>query len=149
MVISNQGINLIKHFEGYRLKAYPDPATHNVPWTIGYGWTQLVDGIQVHPEMVITEEKAEQLLKKGLKQYQLIIDKLVTTPLNQHQFDACVSLVYNIGRSAFNTSTLLKKLNSGDIEGAAEEFLRWNKANGKVMQGLVERRAAEKALFLS
>lgn len=149
MIMSNEGINLIKKFEGCRLKAYPDPATQGAPWTIGYGLTQPVDGIPVHPNMVITPEKAEQLLKEGLKQYEQMVNKMVTVPLTQHQFDACVSLVYNIGPSAFRSSTLLKKLNANDPEHAADEFLRWNRANGRVIQGLTARRAAERALFLS
>ncbi len=72
----------------------------------------------------------------------------VTVPLNQNQFDALVSLTYNIGSGAFNNSTLLKKLNKGDYQGAADQFLVWNKAGGKVMKGLVRRREAEQALFL-
>lgn len=149
MTLSNEGIRLIKNFEGCSLKAYPDPATQGAPWTIGYGWTQPVDGTPVFPGMVISAQKAERLLREGLKHFQYSVNEWVTVPLTQSQFDACVSLAYNIGLAAFKSSTLLKKLNTGDAKGAAEEFLRWNKANGKVMQGLVMRRAAERQLFLS
>eukprot|EP01053_Blabericola_migrator_P010268 Blabericola_migrator_1__10267@NODE_5752_length_683_cov_423_746753_g3769_i0_p1_GENE_NODE_5752_length_683_cov_423_746753_g3769_i0NODE_5752_length_683_cov_423_746753_g3769_i0_p1_ORF_typecomplete_len136_score4_16Phage_lysozyme/PF00959_19/5_3e34_NODE_5752_length_683_cov_423_746753_g3769_i076483 len=133
MQTSNNGVELIKHFEGCRLTAYPDPATAGAPWSIGYGWTQPVD--------------AERLLKTGLQSYENEVSKLVKVPVTQGQFDALVSFNYNLGARALSTSTLLKKLNAGDYEGAAEEFPRWNKAGGKVMNGLTRRREAELALF--
>ncbi len=149
MQISPEGIALIKGFEGCRLTAYPDPGTGGAPWTIGYGWTLLVDGKPVKPGMTINQTTADRLLKTGLVGYENDVLKMVKVRVNQNQFDALVSFAYNVGSRAFSTSTLLKKLNAGDIKGAADEFLRWNKSGGKVLNGLTRRREAERALFLS
>ncbi|EPK1682110.1 lysozyme [Klebsiella aerogenes] len=149
MQTSNEGIALIKGFEGCRLTAYPDPGTGGAPWTIGYGWTLPVDGKPVRPGMTIDQATADRLLKTGLVSYEKDVQKIVKVKLTQGQFDALVSFAYNIGSRALSTSTLLKKLNTGDIKGAADEFLRWNKAGGKVLSGLTRRREAERALFLS
>ena len=149
MQTSDEGIALIKGFEGCRLTAYPDPGTGGFPWTIGYGWTLPVDGKPVRPGMTIDQATADRLLKTGLVSYENDVLKIVKVKLTQGQFDALVSLAYNIGSRALSTSTLLKKLNAGDIKGAADEFLRWNKAGGKVLNGLTRRREAERALFLS
>ena len=149
MNISENGLALIKRFEGCSLKAYPDPATGGAPWTIGYGWTRPVDGVAVHPGMEINQAKAEQLLRCGIVSYEQDISKLVRVRINQNQFDALVSLAWNIGTRAFSTSTLLQKLNSGDYLGAADQFLRWVNAGGSEMPGLVTRRRAERDLFLS
>ncbi|MDT4321834.1 lysozyme [Klebsiella aerogenes] len=149
MQTSDEGIALIKDFEGCRLTAYPDPGTGGAPWTIGYGWTLPVDGKPVRPGMTIDQAIADRLLKAGLVSYENDVLKIVKVKLTQGQFDALVSFAYNIGSRALSTSTLLKKLNAGDIKGAADEFLRWNKAGGKVLNGLTRRREAERALFLS
>ncbi|KTJ36768.1 muraminidase [Klebsiella aerogenes] len=149
MQISDEGIALIKGFEGCRLTAYPDPGTGGAPWTIGYGWTLPVDGKPVRPGMTIDQATADRLLKIGLVGYENDVLKIVKVKLTQGQFDALVSFAYNIGSRALSTSTLLKKLNAGDIKDAADEFLRWNKAGGKVLNGLTRRREAERALFLS
>ncbi|WP_343558458.1 lysozyme [Klebsiella aerogenes] len=149
MQTSNEGIALIKDFEGCRLTAYPDPGTGGAPWTIGYGWTLAVDGKPVRPGMTIDQATADRLLKTGLVSYENDVLKIVKVKLTQGQFDALVSFAYNIGSRALSTSTLLKKINAGDIKGAADEFLRWNKAGGKVLNGLTRRREAERALFLS
>lgn len=149
MQTSDEGIALIKGFEGCRLTAYPDPGTGGAPWTIGYGWILPVDGKPVRPGMTIDQATADRLLKTGLVSYEKDVQKIVKVKLTQGQFDALVSFAYNIGSRALSTSTLLKKLNTGDIKGAADEFLRWNKAGGKVMNGLTRRREAERALFLS
>lgn len=149
MITSEKGIRLIKQFEGCRLTAYPDPGTGGDPWTIGYGWTHPVDGKPVRPGMTIDEVTADRLLKTGLVGYENDVLKVVRVKLTQGQFDALVSFAYNVGSRALSTSTLLKKLNAGDIKGAADEFLRWNKSGGKVMNGLTRRREAERALFLS
>ncbi|WP_049047702.1 lysozyme [Klebsiella aerogenes] len=149
MQTSDEGIALIKDFEGCRLTAYPDPGTGGAPWTIGCGWTLPVDGKPVRPGMTIDQATADRLLKTGLVSYEKDVLKIVKVKLTQGQFDALVSLAYNIGSRALSTSTLLKKLNDGDIKGAADEFLRWNKAGGKVLNGLTRRREAERALFLS
>lgn len=149
MQISEKGLELIKRFEGCSLKAYPDPATGGAPWTIGYGWTRPVDGVAVHPGMEINQAKAEQLLRCGIVSYEQDISKLVRVRINQNQFDALVCLSWNIGTRAFSTSTLLQKLNAGDYQGAADQFLRWVNAGGREMPGLVTRRRAERDLFLS
>lgn len=149
MQTSPNGIVLIKKFEGCRLTAYPDPGTGSAPWTIGYGWTHQVDGKPVRPGMTIDQATADRLLKTGLVSYENDVLKLVRVKLTQGQFDALVSFAYNVGSRALSTSTLLKKLNVGDIKGAADEFLRWNKAGGKVMPGLTNRRKAERDVFLS
>ena len=143
--ISKVGIDLIKSFEGCYLKAYKCPAG---VWTIGWGTTEAIDGVKPHEGMVITQKQADELLIKNLKGYENAVNKYVTYSINQNQFDALVSFAYNCGNGALKTSTLLKKLNAGDVHGAANEFLRWNKANGKVLNGLTRRREAERKLFL-
>lgn len=140
MQTSQDGINLIKKYEGLRLKAYKCPAG---VWTIGYGHTN-----NVRPNDVLTIEQAHQLLLIDLKLVECAIIRNVKKPLNQAQFDACVSFVFNVGAGNFQKSTLLKKINSGDYAGAANEFGKWVYANKKKMPGLVRRRAAEKALFI-
>ncbi|MDE9603724.1 lysozyme [Citrobacter freundii] len=149
MITSEKGIRLIKQFEGCRLTAYPDPGTGGDPWTIGYGWTHPVDGKPVKRGMTIDQQTADRLLKTGLVGYENDVLKVVRVKLTQGQFDALVSFSYNVGSRALSTSTLLKKLNAGDIKGAADEFLRWNKSGGKVMPGLTNRRKAEREVFLS
>lgn len=146
MQISNNGIALIKQFEGCRLTAYQDSVG---VWTIGYGWTQPVDGKPIRAGMTIKQDTAERLLKTGLVSYENDVARLVKVGLSQGQFDALVSFTYNLGARSLSTSTLLQKLNAGDYAGAADEFLRWNKAGGKVLTGLTHRREAERALFLS
>lgn len=146
MQTSDKGIALIKEFEGCKLTAYQDSVG---VWTIGYGWTQPVDGKPVRAGMTIKQETAERLLKTGLVSYESDVSRLVKVGLTQGQFDALVSFTYNLGARSLSTSTLLRKLNASDYAGAADEFLRWNKAGGKVLNGLTRRREAERALFLS
>ena len=146
MQTSDKAIALIKEFEGCKLTAYQDSVG---VWTIGYGWTQPVDGKPIRAGMTIKQETAERLLKTGLVSYESDVSRLVKVGLSQGQFDALVSFTYNLGARSLSTSTLLRKLNAGDYAGAADEFLRWNKAGGKVLNGLTRRREAERALFLS
>lgn len=146
MQTSDKGIALIKQFEGCKLTAYQDSVG---VWTIGYGWTQPVDGKPIRAGMTINQETAERLLKTGLVSYESDVSRLVKVGMTQGQFDALVSFTYNLGARSLSTSTLLRKLNAGDYAGAADEFLRWNKAGGKVLNGLTRRREAERALFLS
>ncbi len=141
MEISQKGIDLIKTFEGCRLEAYKCPAG---VWTIGYGHT----GADVVPCRKITQDEAERLLRQDLTVHCNNVSKLVKVPLNQNQFDALVSFEYNEGYGAFQNSTMLKFLNSGHYALASGQFDRWIYANGKVWQGLVNRRKAEKELFL-
>ncbi|MBE4973212.1 lysozyme [Serratia sp. X3] len=146
MNISKNGIELIKRFEGLRLKAYQDSVG---VWTVGYGWTQPVDGKKVGPGMQIDQATADRLLKCGVVLYEQGVNQLVKVRITQGQFDALVSFAYNLGLRSLSTSTLLKKLNTGDKAGAADEFGKWVNAGGKRLDGLVARRAAEREMFLS
>lgn len=146
MQTSDKGIALIKEFEGCKLTAYQDSVG---VWTIGYGWTQPVDGKTIRAGMTIKQETAERLLKTGLVSYESDVSRLVKVGLTQGQFDALVAFTYNLGARSLSTSTLLRKLNAGDYTGAAAEFMSWNKAGGKALKGLTRRREAERALFLS
>lgn len=144
MKLSQRGIDLIKQFEGYSSKAYPDPATGGAPWTIGYGTTK-----GVKPGMVITAEQAEKMLRDDVAKFESGVSSLVTAPTTQGQFDAMVSLAYNIGLGNFGKSTLLKKHNARCYTCAADQFRVWNRANGKVMNGLTKRRTAERQVYMS
>ncbi|WP_407595047.1 lysozyme [Acinetobacter lwoffii] len=146
MHISPSGIDLICNFEGKRLTAYDDGVG---VWTIGFGTTVYPNGIKVMKGDTCTEAQAKTYMAHDLKKFEATVNKAVTLQLNQNQFDALVSLAYNIGTNAFSKSTLVKKLNANDIRGAADQFDVWVNAGGKRMQGLVNRRAKEKALFLS
>ena len=141
MKTGNKGIELIKHFEGCELEAYKCPAG---VWTIGYGHIK-----GVHEGMKITEHQAEEMLKSELHEYEGYINDYVTVPLNQNQFDAMVSWVYNLGGGNLRASTLLKVLNAGEYDGVPAQMLRWNKAGGKVLEGLTRRRQAEADLFVA
>lgn len=142
---SRRGQSLIKQFEGCRLVAYQDGAGI---WTIGWGWTLPVDGVDVHRGMTITQAQADGLFQYGVVRYEEAVCRLVTVPLNQNQFDALVSFTYNTGPTSLERSTLLRKLNAGDYAGAATEFDRWVYIGKSTSDGLIRRRAAEKALFL-
>lgn len=142
MNISEKGIKLIKNFEGCRLEAYKCPAGI---WTVGYGHT----GSTVHQGLKISQLEADSLLKTDLIIHCNNVSKLVKVPLNQNQFDALVSLEYNIGYGNFSRSTLLKLLNTKNYKDAAEQFAVWRLGGGKILPGLVRRRKAEKDLFLS
>ena len=133
-------VELIKESEGLRLEAYlPTP---NDVYTIGYGHTKTAE-----KGMVITLAGAEALLLHDLAWVETAIDTYVQVPLNQNQYDALASFIYNIGGTAFRKSTLLKLLNASDYDGAANQFPRWNKQKGKVLNGLTTRRQKEKTLF--
>lgn len=138
-VINDKGRELLKRFEGCRLEAYNDGTG---VWTIGYGHTQGVE-----PGMTITQEQADDLLEHDLMKFEAAIDRLAPST-NANEFSACVCLAFNIGVSAFEASSLLRKIKAGDWLTAPEEFLRWCRAGGKVMPGLVRRRRAERDLFL-
>ncbi|WP_370584688.1 lysozyme [Oculatella sp. LEGE 06141] len=138
--INTQGLELLKSFEGLRLTAYRDAVG---VWTIGYGTTT-----GVRPGMRITQSQAEALLRQDLLRFETAVNNLVKVPLTDNQFSALVSFTYNVGERALGTSTLLRLLNQGNYRGAANEFLRWNKAGGRVLAGLTRRRNAERTLFL-
>lgn len=139
MKISENGLSLIKHFEGCELQAYKCPAG---VWTIGYGHIKTA-----HEGKVITQEQADEMLVEEMEEYEGYINKAVKVELNQNQFDAMVSWVYNLGNGNLGASTLLKVLNMGDYAGVPAQMLRWNKAGGKVLEGLTRRRQAEADLF--
>ena len=145
MEYSKNGAKLTEQFEGCKLTAYPDPATGGSPWTIGYGHT----GPEVHLGLTITQEQAEELLMEDVKKAAATVNTKVTTDITQEEFDALVDFVFNVGAGNFDASTLLKKVNAGDIHGAADEFLKWDMAAGKHMAGLLKRRHAEAEEFLS
>jgi|TARA_B100001964_G_scaffold172629_1_gene190076 lysozyme len=140
MKIENNGIGLIKEFEGKRLVAYQDSVG---VWTIGYGHTK-----NVKEGDSIDSLEAEDLLTEELKEYAEYVNKYVKVPLNQNQFDALVSWTYNLGPSNLRESTMLKVLNNGEYDKVPAEMKRWNRAGGKVLAGLVRRREAEARLFL-
>ncbi len=142
--INKAGLELLKKSEGCKLKAYPDPGTGGEPYTIGYGHTG-----GVRPKDEITMQRAEDLLREDLVKFEHGVERLLFEDVNDNQFSALVCFAFNVGLENLRVSTLLKKLNLGDSKGAAEQFLRWNKAAGKVLPGLVTRREAEKTLFLS
>ncbi len=142
MKTSDRGLKAITLHEGMMLKRYQDVAGF---WTIGVGHL-IKEGENLYS---ITEEEAMELLKKDVSIAEGCVLKNVTVTLLQHEFDALVSFVFNIGCGAFVKSTLLRKLNNGDKEGAAAEFGRWNKAGGKEIKGITTRREKEMVLFIS
>lgn len=137
---SQNGLSFIEQHEGKRLAAYRDGGQ---VLTIGVGHT----GPDVYPGMTITHLEAMQLLAKDVVHAEQGVNSAVKVPLTQNQFDALVSLTFNIGVTAFTSSTLLKKLNRGDYAGASAQFERWCRDNGRMVQGLLNRRRNEAALF--
>lgn len=139
MRASDEAVALISHFEGCRLDAYLCPAG---VWTIGYGHT-----FGVREGDVIDQEAAEALLIEDLEEFEGYVTALCQCGLEQHQFDALVSWVFNLGPGNFESSTLLRRLNDGDLGAVPDEIRRWNKAGGRVLDGLVRRREAEAVMF--
>jgi|TARA_R110002167_G_scaffold55830_9_gene158573 lysozyme len=147
MKINETGLNLIKTFEGFRSEPYFCSA---MVATIGYGSTWSFDGSRVtlsHPS--IDETEAEELLLREIRNSERAIDRLIQIELNENEFSALCSFVYNLGSGNLQSSTLRAKLNRSDYEGAANEFPKWRRAGGKVLKGLVLRRKMEKNLFLT
>lgn len=140
--ISERGLAIIKEHEGLRLKAYLP--TKNDVWTIGWGHTHTA-----RKGMTITEKQAQELLESDVRWVEEALRKHVKAPLNQNQFDALGSFVFNVGQTNFSGSTLLRKLNQANYLGAADEFPKWKYQKGVVLQGLVKRRAQERELFVS
>jgi len=140
MNISQAGLDLIKSFEQFRGTAYK-PTPDDV-WTLGWGHTKDVKEFDT-----CSIEKANEWVLQDCANAIDCINHHVTAGINQNQFDALVSFVFNVGGGNFQSSTLLRELNAGDFKGAAEQFLRWDKQKGKVLPGLTKRRQAEKALF--
>jgi lysozyme len=137
---SANGLALTEKFEGLRLDAYQDSVG---VWTIGYGHT----GPDVHPALTITQEQAEILLAADIAWAAACVNKAVKSSINQNQFDALVDFTFNLGCASLVQSSLLRLVNAGDFAGAAQQFLRWNKAKGQVLRGLTLRRQAEMDLF--
>lgn len=147
LVTSERGVSLIKRFEGCNLDAYPDPGTGGDPWTIGWGATR-INGKAVKPGMSITQAQADALLLGDIERHANDVRKFLgNAATTQGQFDALVSFHFNTG--ALGKASLLRLHRGGDYAGAAKEFPRWKHAGGRVMKGLVRRRAAEQELYLS
>ncbi len=141
--MNQAGIELLKHFEGFRADAYPDPATGGDPWTIGYGFTR---GVQ--PGDTITLEAAEARLKVEVAEFEGDVLRECKRMPSPNQLAALVCLAFNIGLGNFRKSTVLRRHNSGETFAAGNAFLLWDKAAGKKMAGLTRRREAERALYL-
>lgn len=135
--------SLVRKWEGCRLAAYPDPATGAEPYTIGYGAT----GPGITKGTVWTQTKADERLEQDVAKFVTGVSALLKRKPTDNQLGAMASLAYNIGLGNFGKSTLLRLFNASDIEGAAKQFAVWRIANGKVMQGLINRRADERKVF--
>lgn len=150
MTTSPKGIDLIHSFEGLRLTAYPDPGTGGAPWTIGWGSTTDMDGKPIKPGTKWTREQADARFAVHLARFEADVNRLLNGAVTtQGQFDALTSFCYNVGVGNLEGSTLLRLHKAGKFEEAAEQFKRWSRAAGKVLPGLVRRRAAEAALYRS
>ena len=146
MKISKQGINLLKHFENYEMKAYKCPAD---VWTIGWGFTR-INGVKVKEGDIMTLEEADKELIKQLKTYENVVREVIKLDyINQNQYDALVSLCYNIGGSSFRRSDIIKLINSRNFIGACRIFNLWSSAAKKRSKGLLRRRMSERNLFCS
>lgn len=145
--VNRETIEHVKRWEGLRLTAYPDPGSRNgEPWTIGYGHTS--DGhLKVVRGLSITPAQAEAALEYDLNETAAAVEKLVKVELSDNQFGALVSFAFNVGVSAFAKSTLLKRLNGGDYAAVPQQMARWVYNDGKPMQGVINRRAAEAGLW--
>lgn len=147
LITSEAGRDLIAAFEGIVLKAYPDPGTGGKPWTIGIGHTSSAGAPVVTKGMTITRAQAFEILGRDLEIFEASVRKYVKVPVSQQQFDAMVSLCFNIGGMAFAKSSIVRHINASRYLEAAASFDLWNKAASRVMAGLVRRRAAERTLF--
>ncbi len=141
-------VEIVEGFEGFSAKVYPDPGTHGAPWSQGFGSTRDIHGRPLTPHSpAISTVQARALLVRDLADAAADVSRDVKVALNDNQRSALISLVYNIGVTAFAGSDLLRLLNAGNFAGAANQFLVWNRGGGRVMPGLVARRAAERKLF--
>lgn len=147
MKVNDKVLDLIKKHEGLELDAYLCPAK---VWTIGYGNTFYENGIKVKEGDSITLQRADELFRNTIVKFSHSIKSQIVQPLNDNQFSALVSLAYNIGVNAFNSSTIRKKVNANPSDPTIrDEFARWNKSGGQVLNGLVSRRKAEADLYFS
>ena len=140
MVYSRDGLHLTEQFESCRLVAYRDIKGI---WTIGWGHT----GADVVPGLTWTQDQADAALQQDIQWAARVVNRNVTVDLTQHEFDARVDFVFNVGSGNFHGSTMLRLLNAGDYHGASEEFEKWDKSGGQVVVGLLRRRLAEEAEF--
>jgi len=147
MHINERGIEIVKSFEGLALKPYLCPAS---VWTVGHGATRGSDGRPIDPDMEpISEIEAETLLIRDLETSEGWVRRLIKTALTENQYSALTSFTFNVGAGALQRSTLRMKLNRGEVQGAADEFPKWRIAGGRILAGLVRRRAVERSLFLA
>jgi GH24 family phage-related lysozyme (muramidase) len=144
--INEDGLRIIKDFEGLELTAYQDSVG---VWTIGYGHTSMAGPPEVVPGMRISAAEAEKILRRDLDYFEQGVKDALTIEPHPDQFSAMVSFAFNVGLTAFRNSTLLRKHNAGDFAGAANEFPRWVYAGSQILPGLQRRRKAERALYLS
>jgi lysozyme len=145
---NQNGIDLIKQWEGLYLTAYHGAADRPGLLTIGYGHTDAAGPPMVKAGMTITAQEAENILRNDLSGCEAAVERIVTVALNDNQFAALVSFVFNVGEANFKSSTLLRKLNAEDYASVPAELMKWTKANGKRVQGLANRRAAEGGLWV-
>jgi lysozyme len=144
--MTDEGLDLIKLYEGYSSSPYLCPAQH---WTIGYGAIWGMDDTRVkedHPD--INEDQADYLLRRDVKKSEMAVIRHIRVPLEDGQFNALCSFVFNLGSGALQSSTLRRKINRGDYIGAADEFPRWVYAGGKKLKGLIRRREHERSMFM-
>ena len=149
LTLSSKCAEKVAGYEGIKLKAYPDPKTGGKPFTIGCGTTVYPSGKSVNLGETCTKDQALTYLQHDLIKFGNYVNQYVTVKLNQNQFDALVSFTYNLGPANLKSSTLLKKLNAGDYQGAADQFLKWVSPGTSVTAGLTKRRTDERAWFLS
>lgn len=147
MIVTKEGIKLMHQYEGLKLKAYLCPAK---VWTIGYGNTFYEDKSKVKEGDEITKKRAEELFLNVMNDFAKGVKKLLSKEIKDNQFSALVSLSYNIGLNAFKKSTILKKVNDNPMDKTiSDEFIRWNKASGRVLNGLTKRRIEESKMYFS
>lgn len=155
MKVSPKGLALIKEFESCKLKAYPDPKTGGAPWTVGWGAT----GPEIGPHTVWTQEEADSRLMTDIEEREEMVIRALKVQATQGQFDAIVSIVFNVGAGSStrdgilrlkngNPSTLIRKFNAGDFAGACAEFVKWISPGSSVSNGLLRRRKSEVVLYL-
>ncbi len=151
-MLNKESIDLIKHYESCKLTAYECPTSKALPpakkfWTIGWGNTFYANGAPVKRNDTITQSEADKLFSDVLRSFEEKVLASVRVPLNENQLGALTSFAYNCGIGNLKSSTLLKDLNAGNFEKAADEFKKWNKSAGKELAGLTARRAKEAFLF--
>jgi lysozyme len=146
MEMTDEGLALIKTFEGFRARAYRDPVG---VWTIGYGHTSMAGAPDVRAGMVVSEAEAAEILRRDVEMFARGVRERLTRKVSDAQFSALVSFAYNVGLGALAKSSVLRAVNAGDFEAVPRRLSLWTKAGGRTLPGLVRRRAAEAALFVS